>query len=81
MNEAWDKTQTPSEPINHIIVEMGLAKKPNGTATQINPNFNCELLKRPTGKTKSSPFNFMIPKTPTPTNAITKSNNKFVIRA
>uniref|UniRef100_A0A0L0P180 Uncharacterized protein n=1 Tax=Candidozyma auris TaxID=498019 RepID=A0A0L0P180_CANAR len=53
MNEACDKTHTAREPINHIMVEIGLAKKPNGTATTIKAVYNCDVVKRPTGNTKS----------------------------
>lgn len=81
MNEACDKTETAEEPINHIMVEMGLAKNPNGMATINNPVYNCSVLNLPTGKTKSLPPNLLIPYKPPPTKKMTNNNNKFVINA
>lgn len=37
IREAWPSTETADAPINHINVENGEAKNPNGTATQSNP--------------------------------------------
>lgn len=81
MNDACDKTETAEEPINHIIVEMGLAKKPKGTATINKPVYNWEVLKRPMGNTKSPPPNLEIPKIPPPTKKMTNNNNKLVTNA
>lgn len=67
--------------MSHIMVEMGLAKKPNGTATINKPVYNCEVLNLPTGKTKSFPPNLLIPRMPPPTKRMTNNNNKLVIKA
>lgn len=81
MNEACDNTETAEEPINHIMVEIGLAKKPKGTATINKPVYNWLVLNLPTGNTKSLPSNLLMPKTPPATNKITNNNNKFVTKA
>lgn len=81
MNEACDNTDTAEEPINHIIVEMGLAKNPKGTPTISKPVYNCDEVNLPTGKTKSWPFNLLMPNTPPTTRTITNNNNKLVTKA
>lgn len=81
MKEAWDNTETPDEPINHIMVEIGLARNPNGTATIIKPVYNWEVLNLPTLKTKSSPCNLLIANKPPPKKRITNNNNKLVTNA
>jgi len=81
MNDACDNTDTAEDPINHIMVEMGLAKNPKGTATINKPVYNCEVLNLPTGKTKSWPSNLEIPNTPPATTKMTNNNNKLVTKA
>ena len=81
MKDACDNTDTAEEPINHIIVEIGLAKKPKGTATTNKPVYNCRVEKRPTGNTKSCPSNLLIPNTPPHTKKMTNNNNKLVTSA
>lgn len=63
------------------MVEMGLAKNPNGTATINKPVYNCDVLNLPTGNTKSLPPNLLIPNNPPATSAITNINNKLVTNA
>lgn len=81
MKEAWDNTDTADEPINHIMVEMGLAKNPKGMATINKPVYNWEVLNLPKGNTKSFPPNLLIPNKPPATKIMTNNNNKFVTKA
>lgn len=81
MKLAWEKTVTQEAPINHIIVEIGEAKKPNGTAIIIKPVYNWLVDNLANGKTKSSPFNLEIPNIPPIVNNKTNNNKKFVINA
>lgn len=78
---ACDKTVTLLDPINHIMVEIGLAKKPKGMLTTINPVYNCDVLNLANGKTKSSPFNLLMANTPAIKNTVTNNKSKLVINA
>lgn len=81
MKLACEKTQTHDDPINHIMVLIGDARKPNGKATIIKPVYNWEEVTVANGKIKSDPFNLLIAYNPPPTSAITNINNALVISA
>lgn len=74
MKLACEKIHTHDEPINHIIVLIGDAKKPRGIETNNKPEYNCDAVKVPKGVTKSSPFNLLIKNTPPTTKPITNNN-------
>lgn len=78
MMEAWPMTVTAEAPISHMIVEIGEARKPNGTATKSNPVYSWEVLYVPNGVIKSWPCSLLIPMIPKKVNRITNRSNRFV---
>lgn len=81
MKLACEKTQTHDDPISHMMVLIGDAKKASGKETINNPEYNCDDVTVPTGKTKSSPCNLLITMKPPTIKTMTNNKRVFVMSA
>lgn len=81
MKLAWENTQTHEDPMSHIIVLIGDARKPSGKETTKSVVYNCDVVIVPIGKMRSSPCNLLMANKPPTTNAMTNINSTLVINA